>query len=168
VATTSTTSTIPAWPHENRWPLAALTHTEYSVGQTVLRLALAGVLFPHGAQHLLGLFGGYGYSGTLQWMTGTLGIPVPLAIAGILLEFFGPIALLLGVGGRFIGAALAVFMATAASTHLRNGFFMNWFGTLPAGAEGYEYHVLAIAMATAIALNGSGAFSIDRLLRPRS
>jgi putative oxidoreductase len=160
----STISAASHWSESRRRSLASLFQTDASTSQTVLRLTLGAVLLPHGAQHLFGLFGGYGFAGTVQWMTGTLGIPAPLAAAGILLEFFGPLALLAGIGGRLVGAALAVFMATAASTHLPNGFFMNWFGTMPAGSEGFEYHLLAIAMAVAIAINGSGALSIDRLL----
>ena len=145
----------------------ALFATEPSLSQTLLRVTLGGVLLPHGAQHLFGLFGGYGFDGTVGWMTGTLGIPAPLAAAGILLEFFGPLLLLAGVASRLVGAALAVFMAVAGSTHVANGFFMNWFGTLPAGVEGFEYHLLTVALAVAIAVNGGGALSIDRLLAAR-
>ena len=135
-----------------------------SATQALLRLTLAGVLLPHGAQHLFGAFGGYGLAGTVAWMNGTLGIPAPLAIAGILLEFFGPVLLIVGVATRMVGASLAIFMATAASTHLSNGFFMNWFGTMPAGAEGFEYHLLTIAIAVALAIRGGGALALDRLI----
>jgi putative oxidoreductase len=145
----------------------ALLSTDASLTSAFQRIALAGVLLPHGAQHLFGAFGGYGLTGTTAWMTGTLGIPAPLAVAGILLEFFGPILLIAGLASRLAAAGLAVFMAVAASTHLGHGFFMNWFGTLPAGAEGFEFHLLAIALAVAIAVNGSGACSLDRLLTRR-
>jgi putative oxidoreductase len=138
--------------------------TDDSRTQAALRLTLGLVLLPHGMQHLFGAFGGFGFTATLEWMTGTLGIPAPLAAAGILLEFVGPAALLFGIASRFWGAALAIFMATAASTHIPNGFFMNWFGVLPAGSEGFEYHLLAIALAVAVAVRGGGAFSIDRAL----
>ena len=148
--------------------LAAATAADDSRTQTLLRLTLALVLFPHGAQHLFGWFGGYGFAGTMDWMTGSVGIPAPLAAAGILLEFFGPLALVAGVASRLTGLALALFMATAASTHLEHGFFMNWVGTMPAGAEGFEFHLLAIAIAIAIAANGAGAFSVDRVLSRRS
>lgn len=132
-----------------------------SFTQALLRLTLGLVLLPHGAQHLFGAFGGYGFAGTLGWMTGTLGIPAPLAAAGILLEFFGPLLLIAGVATRVVGAALAVFMTAAASTHAANGFFMNWFGTMPAGIEGFEYHLLAIALGVALALRGGGALALD-------
>ena len=139
---------------------------EASATQTLLRLTLALVLLPHGAQHLLGAFGGYGFVATVDWMSGTLGFPAPLAAAGILLEFFGPLLLLAGMGSRLVAVALAVFMAVAGSTHVANGFFMNWFGKLTAGT-GFEYHILVIAIATAIAVNGGGAYSLDRLIARR-
>src|SRR5690349_14091576 len=135
-----------------------------SAGQAVLRLAFGLVLLPHGAQHLLGAFGGYGFAGTVGWMTGTLGIPSPLPQAGILLEFFGVLLLIAGAGTRAVAAALAVFMSTAASTHAANGFFMNWVGTLPAGTEGFEYHLLAVAICVALAIRGGGALAMDRWL----
>jgi putative oxidoreductase len=127
----------------------------------VARLALGLVLFPHGAQHALGWFGGYGFSGTLSWMTGTLGFPAPLAALGIIAELVAPILLVAGLGGRIAGALLFVHMAFAASIHLPHGFFMNWFGALPAGAEGFEYHLLAMALALVVMIAGSGAWSID-------
>jgi putative oxidoreductase len=133
------------------------TATDASPTQTLLRVTLAMVLLPHGAQHLLGAFGGYGFEATLAWMTGSLGIPAPLAVAGIILEFFGPILLLVGVASRATGLALAGFMTVAGSTHVPNGFFMNWVGTLRPGVEGFEYHVLAVALAIAIAVNGGGS-----------
>lgn len=133
----------------------------------MLRLVLAGVMFPHGAQHLFGWFGGYGLEGTVGWMTQNLGIPAALATFAVLVEFVAPIALVPGVGGRLAGLGLAGFMTVAAQTHAANGFFMNWFGTLEAGVEGYEYHLLAIAIALAIAAKGSGAFSLDRWIARR-
>jgi len=141
--------------------------TEARVAPALLRVALGVILFPHGAQHLLGWFGGYGFSGTLQWMVG-LGFPAPLAALGIMTEFLAPIALLLGLGGRLAALGIAGLMVGAASTHLGNGFFMNWFGSLPAGAEGFEYHLLAIALSLAVALEGSGALSLDRVLSRRT
>jgi putative oxidoreductase len=138
--------------------------TDDSATPLLLRVTLALVLLPHGAQHLLGAFGGYGFTATVAWMSGPLGIPAPLAAAGIVLEFVGPLLLLAGIGSRPAGLALAVFMTTAASTHVANGFFMNWFGNMPAGVEGFEYHILAVTIAIAIAVNGGGAWSIDRVL----
>ena len=130
----------------------------------VARLALGLILFPHGAQHALGWFGGYGFSGTLGWMTGTLGFPAALAAVGIVSELLAPLALIAGIGGRIAGGLLFFHMAFAASTHLKNGFFMNWFGAMPTGEEGFEYHLLAMALAAVVVIAGSGALSLDRKL----
>jgi putative oxidoreductase len=126
------------------------------------RLTLAAVLFPHGAQHVLGWFGGYGFHGTLGWMTGTLGFPAPLAVLALVTEIAAPFALLFGLGGRVAALGIVGLMLGALSTHVSNGFFMNWFGSLPAGQEGFEYHILAIALAGSVVLQGSGAWSVDR------
>jgi putative oxidoreductase len=135
--------------------------TTRDAGATIARLALGLIIFPHGAQHALGWFGGYGFSGTHAWMTKTLGFPAPLAALAILTEILAPFALVLGIGGRL--AALGVFgiMLGAASTHWPNGFFMNWFGGLPAGTEGFEYHLLVMALAAVVIVKGSGALSLD-------
>lgn len=142
--------------------------TDHDVGLLVLRISLAVILFPHGAQHLLGWFGGYGFAGTYQWMTETLGFPGFLAALAILTEFTAPFALAAGFLGRIASLGIIGLMVGAISTHLPNGFFMNWFGALPAGAEGYEYHLLVIAICVALVLRGSGAWSIDRVLSLRS
>lgn len=144
--------------------LKALLHTDKLPGITVLRIVLAAVLFPHGAQHLLGWFGGYGFAGTYEWMTATLGLPSFIAGAAIVGEFVAPIALLFGIGGRIAALFVVALMAGAASTHAANGFFMNWFGGMPAGAEGYEYHLLVMAMGLAIVIQGSGVYSLDRVI----
>jgi putative oxidoreductase len=148
--------------------IKTLLRTDKLPGITVLRIFLAAVLFPHGAQHLLGWFGGYGFAGTHEWMTATLGFPSSLAAAAIIGEFLAPFALVLGIGGRFAALGVVALMTGALSTHAANGFFMNWFGGLPAGAEGYEYHLLMMAMALTIVIQGSGAFSLDRLIASES
>lgn len=126
------------------------------------RVLLAAVMFPHGAQHALGWFGGYGFSGTYGWMTGTLGIPGPLAAIAIVTELVAPLFLLVGLGGRIAAAGLGAILAVAATTHAANGFFMNWVGAK--AGEGFEYHLLGIALAIGIVVRGSGAFSVDRVL----
>jgi len=138
--------------------------TQADSASAIARVALGAILFPHGAQHALGWFGGYGFSGTLGWMTGTLGFPAPLAALGIIVELVAPVLMVLGVGGRVTAAALMVHMAFASSPHWSTGFFMNWFGTHAAGVEGFEYHLLAIALAAVVVVKGMGAFSLDRVL----
>lgn len=141
--------------------------TRHDVGALAGRVVLGAILFPHGLQHALGYFGGYGFSGTLGWMTDTLGFPTILAALAIVTELVAPVALVLGLGGRLAALGLIGLMVGAASTHAANGFFMNWFGTLAAGTEGFEYHLLAIGLGAVVAVNGSGALSIDRLLTIR-
>jgi putative oxidoreductase len=145
-----------------------LLRTTAQPGPALARLTLALVLFPHGAQHVLGWFGGYGFHGTLQWMTGTLGFPAPLAALALVTELVAPFAFLAGLGGRVAALGIVGLMLGALSTHVANGFFMNWFGSLPAGQEGFEYHILALALAGTVALEGSGAWSLDRLLFARA
>jgi putative oxidoreductase len=141
--------------------------TTADAGATIARLTLAVMLFPHGAQHALGWFGGYGFAGTLGWMTRTLGFPAPLAALAIGVELLAPLALLLGIGGRLAAAGLFGLMVGAASTHLANGFFMNWFGGLGAGQEGFEYHLLVMALAAIVMVKGSGALSLDGRISSR-
>ena len=141
-----------------------LLHTSDAPAPALARLVLGAVLFPHGAQHVLGWFGGYGFQGTLGWMTGTLGFPAPLAVLALVTEITAPVALVLGLGGRVAALGVVGLMLGALSTHLGNGFFMNWFGALPAGQEGFEYHLIAIALAGTVVLQGSGAWSLDHRL----
>jgi putative oxidoreductase len=148
--------------------LARLLDTAAAPAPALARVALGAVMFPHGAQHALGWFGGHGFQGTLGWMTGTLGFPAPLAALAIVVELVAPLFLIAGLGGRLAAAGLFGLMLGAASTHAATGFFMNWFGTLPAGAEGFEYHLLVLALAAVVMLAGSGAGSIDRLITRRA
>ena len=144
-----------------------LISTRSDAAPLVARVVLALVMFPHGAQHALGWFGGYGFAGTHAWMTDTLGFPAPLAAIAILVELLAPVALLAGAGGRIAAVGLLGLMVGAASTHFEHGFFMNWFGTLPAGAEGFEYHLLAMALSAVIVVAGSGAWSVDAWITRR-
>ena len=147
--------------------ITRLLSTRSDAGTLAARVTLGAIMLPHGFQHALGLFGGYGFSGTLGWMTKTLGFPAPLAAVAIILELTAPFALLLGLGGRLASLGMIGIMAGAISTHAPNGFFMNWFGALPAGTEGFEYHLLAIGLGAVVILNGSGALSVDRWLTGR-
>jgi putative oxidoreductase len=139
-----------------------LVDTHHHAAPLVARLALALLILPHGAQHALGWFGGYGFSGTLGWMTGALGLPAPLAALAIVTELLAPLALVVGAGSRLAALGVAGIMLGAISTHLPNGFFMNWFGALPSGSEGFEYHLVVLALCAVVVLQGGGAFSVDR------
>ena len=129
---------------------------------TLARLSLGALIFPHGAQHALGWFGGYGFSGTHGWMTKTLGFPAPLAALAILTELVAPIALLAGLAGRAAALGIIGIMLGAISTHTPNGFFMNWFGNQ--AGEGYEYHLLVLGMVAALLAGGGGRASVDRAI----
>jgi putative oxidoreductase len=130
---------------------------------TLLRLVLAIVVFPHGAQKVLGWFGGFGFSGTFGFLTQQMHIPGALAILVLAAEFLGPIGLLVGFLGRIAAFGIAVdFLVAALMVHRPNGFFMNWTGQQK--GEGVEFFILAIGIALAIMIKGSGAWSIDRLL----
>ncbi|HTD84876.1 MAG TPA: DoxX family protein [Gemmatimonadaceae bacterium] len=130
---------------------------------TLLRVVLAIVVFPHGAQKMLGWFGGFGPAGTLGFLTTQMHIPYPIALLVFVGEFFAPIALFFGFLGRLSALAIAIDYATVALlVHVRNGFFMNWGGQ--SRGEGYEYFILAVGIAIALVLRGSGAWSIDRII----
>ena len=142
--------------------LQRILETDNSTSSLILRLALGIVMFPHGAQKLLGWFGGYGFSGTIGFFTETLGIPALFAFLVIIAEFFGALALIVGLLTRIAALGVGVVMAVAATLHVSNGFFMNWTGQQQ--GEGYEYHLLALGIAVAIVLNGAGRCSVDRAL----
>jgi putative oxidoreductase len=129
----------------------------------VLRMTLGLILFPHGAQKMLGLFGGHGFSGTMSYFTETLGLPGLIAFLVIVIEFFGALSLIAGFASRIWAAAVIVLMlGIIFFAHIEHGFFMNWFGDKQ--GEGYEYHLLMIGLAGAIVLNGGGRLSLDRLV----
>lgn len=130
---------------------------------TLLRFTLGIVMFPHGAQKMLGWFGGYGFSGTMGFFTGQMGIPAGLAFLAILAEFAGSLGLITGLFTRIAAFGIAVNMSVAIFTaHLANGFFMNWYGNQK--GEGFEYHLLALGIAIAVIITGAGAASVDSAL----
>jgi putative oxidoreductase len=142
--------------------LHSLVATGDSFAPTLLRLALGLMILPHGLQKTVGAFGGYGFKGTMGYFTGTLGIPWILAFLAIVAESVGGVMLLLGVGTRLAALAVGGVMLVAAWQHRSNGFFMNWTGAQK--GEGYEFHLLAVAIALALGLLGGGALSVDGLL----
>lgn len=126
------------------------------------RLLLALVLFPHGAQKLLGWFGGFGFRGTMSYFTGTVGLPWVVGFLVIVLEFFGPLALLFGFATRFVSFALACVFTGIVLTAHHAYFFMNWFGGQK--GEGAEFFLLAIGLCLSLVLSGAGRFSVDKRL----
>jgi putative oxidoreductase len=129
----------------------------------ILRLTLGLVMFPHGAQKLLGWYGGFGFSGTMGFFTDAMHLPWIIAFLVIIGEFFGSLGLLVGFLTRFNAASLAVIMVGAImTTHMPNGFFMNWFGKQ--AGEGYEYHLLVIGISLALLITGAGKWSVDKVV----
>jgi putative oxidoreductase len=142
--------------------LKRLMNTSGDVSLTILRLVLGVVFLAHGCQKMLGWFGGYGFHGTMGAFT-HMGMPAPVAFLIICTEFFGGLGLIVGLLTRIASLGIVGLMTGAIfMVHLKNGFFMNWFGTQK--GEGFEYHLLAIAIAAALLLRGAGAFSLDRTL----
>lgn len=134
--------------------------------QLVARAALGALIFPHGAQKLLGWFGGHGFSGTMGYFTGTLHVPAAAAFLVILAESLGAVGLVLGLGTRLAAAGLSLTMLGAiAMAHAPHGFFMNWYGQQQ--GEGFEYHLMVLAIAVPLAVWGAGARSVDGWLARR-
>lgn len=127
----------------------------------VSRLALGAVILPHGMQKVLGAFGGNGFSATLGFMHGQMGMPVILVLLVMAAEFLGSIGLLLGAGTRFMAFSITLtfFGAMFLGGHIYNGFFMNWFGAQK--GEGIEYFILVLGLAISLLIGGSGKFSVD-------
>jgi putative oxidoreductase len=123
-------------------------------------------MLPHGAQKVLGWFGGFGFDGTMGYFTQTLGLPWIIAFLVIMGESFGSLGLLAGFLTRFSAASIGVIMLGAITmVHLQNGFFMNWFGRQP--GEGYEYHLLVIGIAVVLTIVGGGRWSADQQIAQR-
>ena len=139
-----------------------LMSTGNDVAFTILRAVLGVVFLAHGSQKMLGLFGGFGFHASMGFFT-HMGMPAPLAFLIICTEFFGGLGLIVGLLTRIASLAIAGLMIGAIfMVHLPNGFFMNWMGSQK--GEGFEFHLLALAMAAALLLRGAGAFSLDRTL----
>jgi len=138
--------------------------TRDEIAPLVMRIMLGVVFFPHGAQKVLGWFGGYGLQGTLNFFTQTVGLPLFLAVLVIAAEFLGSLGLIVGFLTRIAAFGIACVMAGAIFTvHLQNGFFMNWAGKQ--AGEGFEYHLLAITLAVALMITGGGKASVDLILK---
>lgn len=143
--------------------LQLLLKTNDSAAPLLARLALGFAMFPHGAQKVLGWFGGHGFDATMGFFTGTLHIPAVFAFLAILAEFGGSLGLITGFLSRLSAFGIAVTMAVAIfMAHAGNGFFMNWSGAQK--GEGFEYHLLAIGLALVVMIQGAGKASIDGLL----
>jgi len=140
--------------------------TDNDPATSILRLVLGVIFFAHGAQKLLGWFGGYGFTGTMSFFTGIMHIPALFAFLAIAAEFFGGLGLIFGFLTRI--AAFGIFsnmVVAVAMVHRHFGFFVNWTGAQK--GEGYEYHLLVLAITAFLMIRGAGAASVDRMLSLR-
>ena len=137
--------------------------TDNDAATTILRLALGVIFFAHGAQKMLGWFGGYGFTGTMGFFTGAMHIPALFAFLAIAAEFFGGLGLIFGLLTRVASFGIFINMVVAVVlVHGQYGFFMNWTGAQK--GEGFEYHLLVLAVTAFLMIRGGGAASVDRLL----
>ena len=142
--------------------IGALLGTKEDVGAFLARITLGIVILPHGLQKLLGMFGGAGFSGTVEFFVSS-GIPAFVAILIIIGESFGALSLILGFLSRIAALGITLIMLGAIfMVHLPNGFFMNWFGSN--AGEGYEYHILAVGLGLIVLIKGGGMWSVDRAI----
>jgi putative oxidoreductase len=143
-----------------------LLHTPNDPTLTLARIILAVIFFAHGSQKMFGFFGGRGVSGTIEIFQRTMGIPASLTILAMTAEVFGAAGLFLGLLSRIAASGVLVVMVVAPfANHLYPNFFMNWQGRQM--GEGYEYHLLAIALIVTILVRGGGALSLDRAISPK-
>ncbi len=137
--------------------------TENQLPGFILRLTLAIVIFPHGAQMAFGWFGGFGFSATMIYLTQTENLPWLVSLLVILMQVLFPLMLLIGLAIRLVVIGLiGLFIGMILTSHLDFGLFMNWLGTQK--GEGFEYHLLAIGMSVSLLITGGGLYSIDRRL----
>ncbi len=133
--------------------------TDAGWGPVLLRVVVGILFVAHGAQKLFGWFGGYGLEGTGQWMASIgLGPGYLMALLAGSAEFFGGLALILGVLVRPAAIGLAVTMVVAIfSVHFQNGLFMD--------KNGYEYALALLVVAVSLAISGAGKASVDAQLQ---
>jgi len=132
--------------------------TNTSLGQLALRIPIGIIFVAHGAQKLFGWFGGYGLEGTGQWMASIgLNPGYLMALLAGSAEFFGGLALILGLLVRPAAAVLAFTMVVAiVAVHIGNGLYMS--------NDGYEFGLALLAASVALAISGAGRGSLDALL----
>ena len=139
--------------------LRAIFRTDDDASALIARLALGIVILPHGLQKLLGMFGGAGFTATVDYFVSS-GLPAFLAVLIIIGEALGSLGLILGFLSRVAALGITIIMLGAILTvHIKFGFFMNWAGTQ--AGEGFEFHILAIGLALVVLIKGGGPWSVD-------
>jgi putative oxidoreductase len=140
-----------------------LVNTDNDVASLILRVLLGIVFYFHGMQKFTTMYGGYGFTGTMGFFTEKLGIPAFFAFLAIMAEGLGWAGLISGLLTRVAAFGITVNMIVAVyMLHWQNGIFMNWYGNQK--GEGFEFHLLAIAIGIVLIIKGGGALSVDRAL----
>lgn len=134
----------------------------------IARVSLGIVIFAHGAQKLVGWFGGYGFNGTMGFLTETVGLPYIIGLLVILIESFGALFLIAGFATRIAAIGIIVnFIGVVVTSHLNSSFFMNWHSEAGKG-EGLEYFILLFGLAIITLIVGGGKASVDAFLLSRN
>ncbi|MDC8448227.1 MAG: DoxX family protein [Nitrospira sp.] len=140
--------------------------TDDSWAGLILRIGLGSVMFAHGAQKLFGWFGGNGFDGTMGFFTQKMGLPWLVAFLVVIGESLGSLGVIVGFLTRLAAAGfIAIMLGAIATVHWPHGFFMNWFGQQQ--GEGFEYHLLVIAMSAALLVMGGGKWALDSVIARR-
>lgn len=135
--------------------------------QLITRLTIALVMWPHGAQLLLGMFGGYGFANTMNYFTQQSGLPWLAGFIVIMAQFFGSLFILCGLFTRLNALIMSVIVVGMIfSGHVEHGFFMNWFGNQK--GEGFEFHLLLLGLCLSLVFTGNYAFSLDDSLKKKT
>ncbi len=137
----------------------SLIRTENDWGPFIARIFLGIVIFPHGAQKILGIWGGHGLQAMMDSFQAWFGIHPIFSALVAFAEFFGSLALILGLLGRFMAGSIILVMLGAIYYVVNDFFFMNWYSQQR--GEGYEFHLLAIGLALIVAVKGSGRYALD-------
>ncbi len=142
-----------------------LVKTENDWPSFIARIFLGLVIFPHGAQKILGIWGGHGLQAMMDSFQAWFGIhPIVSALVAFA-EFFGSLGLILGLFGRFMAGSIILVMLGAIYYVVNDFFFMNWYSQQR--GEGFEFHLLAIGLGLIVFINGSGRYSVDSLLQKK-
>lgn len=135
---------------------------EGDLAALIARVFLGVLILPHGLQKLLGVFGGYGFTATVEFFSG-MGVPSVIGALIVFGESFGALFLILGLLSRIAAAGIGLIMLGAVlMVHAQYGFFMNWFGSQ--AGEGFEYHLLALGLSAALIISGGGKLSLDGII----
>jgi putative oxidoreductase len=147
---------------ERRW-LSVLNPRPASLGAVSARLVLGVVMLAHGLQKL-GLFGGFGWTGTIEYFHAHLGIPPAIGALAILTELVGGALLVIGLAARPAALAVGIEMIVAAfMVHVPNGFFLNW-NLVPGVGHGIEMNLALVGLALVVLFEGPGRWSLDSQL----